>query len=181
MINKNLKRFASVITVASAFVVLIDIISKESWNSTLIKIGGWLGNFCIWIWKGFILVMTYKISIWIILLSIVLFLIFLFFYSKYTDESKEPKYTYTKDFIHGLNWEWRWIQKSRGVNIQDLHGICPQCSTSLIFYESDCFTAETYKCPLCKKDIYADSSKFNVQAVILDRYNKKLDNYYNNL
>lgn len=91
-----------------------------------------------WFWKVLIIVLTFEIKVWWMLIGIVLLILGLLFYSKILDSKEEkeiviPFLNYTQDTILGYKWEWTWEKDYFGkYGAENVHPICDKCDTPLV-------------------------------------------------
>jgi RNase P subunit RPR2 len=88
---------------------------------------------------------------WIFLLvSIFIFISIITLYMIFKKSSKTDFSVYTKDFIYGAKWKWKW-QKGEITNLQCY---CPKCDTVLVYDDTSSYTRYT---DLPKTDFICES------------------------
>jgi Ca2+/Na+ antiporter len=98
------------------------------------------------IWKYIIVALTFKISVfWIIIaLLLIIFVLFLLSNSK---KVFDPKLQYTTDVL--INWRWEWTYSGR--YIQHLTPLCPSCNTIMNYRNGHSQYDKFAECPRCNK------------------------------
>ncbi|WP_127486813.1 hypothetical protein [Paenibacillus ehimensis] len=87
------------------------------------------------IWEFILSIFNFKISLWIIIVSIILFVIVRKLI-KNADIEKDfnPFSTYKEDIIDGIKWEWKWIPSSSGYTLPKNSPVptCNNCKGFLV-------------------------------------------------
>ena len=112
------------------------------------------------IWLYYILLTSYSLPIWVLLIistlaiiTIVRFLLLL------TNSSKEEFTKYVEDSIYGAKWRWKWT-KDEIINIECY---CPKCDSLLVYDDSSCHTKYT---ELVKTDFICENCKSQIVTSI---------------
>lgn len=152
--------------ILSTISVINDLINKEQIFNTLFTM---LSTIC----NTFILILNYRIRVWMLLLGIIVMILLFVLYVKYIEntreKSKESEFLqYTKDVILGYKWRWTWEKDFSGkYYIDALCPICSNCETPLV----DNFSGYggRYKCLRCQKGYPKPLPEFeNVKMLISD-------------
>lgn len=86
------------------------------------------------IWIGIISFLNLNFKVWWLLVGVAAIVFILWIAVKiYLVINEEPTFMkYTKDTIHGWNWEWDWRKNYYGkYEIGNLHPVCDSCGTAL--------------------------------------------------
>ena len=86
------------------------------------------------VWTGIISFLNFNLKVWWVLVGIAAIVFLLWIIAEiYSVINGEPAFTkYTKDTIHGWNWEWYWRKNYYGkYEIENLHPVCDSCGTAL--------------------------------------------------
>jgi hypothetical protein len=135
-----------------------------------------------WLYDTGFAVLTYKIQIWVVLISIATVIGLLALYAKLLRpkapvEPSKPEFTkYKKDVFK--NWTWRWDWKYNVANgwvITNLTPFCPNDDVQLL--GSNSFFDSSWYCPKCDKQYnrFSDPVEYHgdTEVLILDKVNKK--------
>lgn len=110
--------------------IAIDLITAEKIFSTIFTVLSSVLN-------GILAFLNFKLKVWWVITGIAALVFALYLWSKYLDSKKmeqnDPAFLeYTKDYILGYHWKWRWEKNFDGqYEIQNLHPICSECETPL--------------------------------------------------
>ena len=119
-----------------------------------------------------ILILNFKIKIWIILAIILLLILIVFIISKNSNEAKPEYpsfYNYREDQLKGFKWSWSWSKSTRGWCIKNLKPHCPKCDTPL--GRTTFFSIE---CPRCDNYIERTPSIDKIERIIYDNINRNI-------
>jgi hypothetical protein len=97
-----------------------------------------------------LLIITFKISLWVIILLAVTFSGFYIFLkrTKKDEYNNVPFLSYNEDNFK-LKWKWSWeLNSSNKWEVIDLRSYCPHCD-ALLAYSQGLFSDATAKCPNC--------------------------------
>jgi hypothetical protein len=122
---------------------------------------------------------NYRISLWIIILSLILFYFFKKIYTKINiaEPPQLPEWiNYREAVFKKWRWKWDWILNCKGdYQISNLVPYCNKCNCRLTNISS--LRGTCYKCPMCE-DVYGGihgkysenftESKVDIESLILN-------------
>ena len=128
-----------------------------------------------WIFSLIVKVLTFKISLWIILVCILIFIVVIIVIAHFPTKNNEPEFIkYTEDVIRGVTWTWSWeLGVDHKWHIQNLKVKCSKCNATMIEYQDYVFA-----CPMCKYDTFGKKfdKPFEIESIIIDRVNNRYNN-----
>ncbi|WP_316787109.1 hypothetical protein [Pedobacter frigiditerrae] len=108
-----------------------------------------LTSILISVWKYIVLILTFKVSVFWIIITLLL-ISFVLFIINNTKKVLDPKLQYTTDVL--VNWKWEWTYS--GKYIDNLTPLCPSCNTIMNYHNGQSQYDKFSECPRCNK-VYA--------------------------
>lgn len=99
-----------------------------------------------------LLILTFKISLWIILTVLFIGCLFIYLYLKFNKEDESPNFPFLayKEDQFKTKWKWDWeLNSLKKWEIVNLRTYCSNCNTRLA-YSQGAFSDATGKCPKCE-------------------------------
>jgi len=129
---------------------------------------------CNWVFKIFILILTYTIPVWVIIIAFLsLFLILLLASKLNAKEIVQPHLQYTQDIFKQWKWYWRYGLKNGEIIITDMRPECPECHVFMHYFIET--HGNSASCPNCKTyfDNRNSENAADIQLLIIDKIEKK--------
>lgn len=134
---------------------------------------------CNWVFKMFILILTYTIPVWVIIIAFISLLLILLLASKLNaKEIVQPHLQYTQDIFKQWKWYWGYDLKNDKIIITGLKPECPECHV-FMHYFNDIY-GYSASCPNCGTtfDNRNSESVADIKMLIIDKLEKRKFNHF---
>jgi hypothetical protein len=122
------------------------------------------------IWKYTILFLTFKISVFWIIIALLLLWLVLFIINN-SKKVFDPKLQYTTDIF--INWKWEWTYSGRYIH--NLTPLCPSCNTIMSYHNGHYPYDKFAECPRCNRAYATRESIRNHTDIIEFEDDKRID------